>query len=219
MRALSLATLALALTVACDNGGGGTDSGPPPNDAPTPMLDAPMAMEDAPMAMADAPAALATCADYCAAIMGACTGANAQYSSMAACMGSCAAFPVGTAGQVTMNTLQCRAYHTTAAVGDPGLHCVHAGPGGGGTAFCGTNCEGFCAIAASACTGGNEQWADTAACMTDCAMFPDTEPYDTSDTGGDSLACRLYHLTVASEGMMSANTHCDHIALVSTTCN
>jgi hypothetical protein len=157
-----------------------------------------------------------TCAAYCAEIQGNCTGANSQYGDMATCMASCPSFPVGTGSDMAGNTLGCRIYHAGAADGDPGTHCVHAGPGGGGA--CGDPCDGFCAIAEDACTGANEQFADNAACMTACEGFTDDDPFDTSDTDGDNLSCRLYHLTVAATSDTMAGLHCDHIPAASDPC-
>lgn len=111
------------------------------------------------------------------------------------------------------NTLGCRTYHAGAAAGDPTTHCVHAGPGG--AAACGSNCEGFCTLALETCTGGNEQWATMAECMTECNGYDQTEPYDTSDTAGDSFACRLYHLIAAID---DPELHCPHIVEASAPC-
>lgn len=149
------------------------------------------------------------CQTYCDTIAANCTDANTQYASMEACMGACAAFDLGTAADTSGNTVGCRTYHAGAAAMDAAVHCVHAGPGGAGA--CGTNCEGFCAIAKAACTGANQQFADDAECATACAAFDDTEPYDATDAAGATLACHLYHLTVASSDAASADTHCGHI--------
>lgn len=147
------------------------------------------------------------CQDYCVAIMGNCTGDNAQYTDTNTCLESCKALPQdGMPGASTGNSIQCRTYHAgMPAKTDPAMHCVHAGPGG--ASFCGDNCEGFCAIAIATCNG---QWKDMAACMdpmTGCPAFNDMEKYDAKDASGDSLACRLYHLTVATQ---DAATHCPH---------
>ena len=82
----------------------------------------------------------------------------------------------------------------------------------GGNGQCGTNCQGFCTIAVRACPA---VYSDEAACESTCAGFSDAEAYDASDVSGDTLACRLYHLTVAT---VYAADHCPHIAAVSDTC-
>lgn len=156
-----------------------------------------------------------TCDAYCTSITANCTGGNLQYfdnmdGGMGACMAACTAFPVGTMADTSMNTLGCRTYHAGAAAMDAALHCPHAGPGGAGA--CGANCEGFCKIAMSSCSS---VYADETACMNECAMFDDTTPYNATVTTGNSLACRLYHLTAAT---LVPDPHCTHINAASPTC-
>src|ERR1035437_5528950 len=55
------------------------------------------------------------CTAYCTSIMGACTGANQQFTGMDQCVNSCKAFPVGTAADTAGHTLGCRTYHAGAA--------------------------------------------------------------------------------------------------------
>lgn len=151
-----------------------------------------------------------TCAAYCTSVQANCSGAVAQYTSEATCLAACEAFPVGTAADMAGNTLGCRTYHAGAAAAGPDVHCVHAGPGGAGA--CGANCAGFCAIALDSCPA---VYASAAACMTDCGGFTDTEPFDTADTSGDTLACRLYHLSAATT---TPDPHCGHINEASPPC-
>ena len=42
-----------------------------------------------------------------------------------------------------------------------------------------------------------------------------TEPYDAGDVAGNTFACRLYHLTVATT---LPDAHCPHIQPTSATC-
>jgi hypothetical protein len=156
------------------------------------------------------PTGALSCEDYCATIMTNCTGAVQQYGAVENCVASCAGFPPGTEADMGGNTLGCRTYHAGAAAMDPNVHCVHAGPGGANA--CGSNCEGFCAVAQTACP---DAWPDAGACMTACGGFADMEPYDASDVGGNTLACRLYHLTAAA---VDPATHCGHIVGASPTC-
>lgn len=155
----------------------------------------------------------ADCERYCTTLEANCTGVEAQYSSHATCVAACAAFPQGTIGEMSGNSLECRAYHADAAAADATTHCVHAGPGGAGV--CGGNCEGFCEIVLASCTGADEAYATLGDCTTACGAFTDTEKYDASDMTGDSLACRLYHATVATT---DPATHCGHTEPVSATC-
>lgn len=168
------------------------------------------------------------CNAYCSEVMTNCTAANAQYASMQSCLGVCAAFPVGKLGDMMGNTLGCREYHGGApAMSTPATHCTHAGITGGDEnvgdttpGVCGEGCDSFCTVAQAVCTGGNQQWADKAACMTDCKQFPNVQnpPYSTADTGTDDFGCRAYHLSVAATDAASAMTHCPHIVLMSPVC-
>lgn len=151
-----------------------------------------------------------SCDAYCATIAANCGGEVTQYGMPDFCLASCAAFPVGATTDMMGNTLGCRTYHAGAAGGDPAVHCVHAGPGGAGV--CGANCDGFCSIAMAACP---DAWPGLPECMTACAGFVDMEPYDASDVGGNSLACRLYHVTAAA---FQPDPHCMHIKADSPPC-
>ena len=150
-----------------------------------------------------------TCDDYCTVITTNCSGPVAQYGTDA-CKPTCEAFPRGTLEDMAGNTLGCRLYHAGAAATDPEMHCTHAGPGG--ASVCGDNCEGFCSIAAAACPG---TFTDDAACMAACKNYDMAESYDAGDQGGNTFACRLYHLTVATT---FPEAHCPHILPDSAPC-
>ncbi|HEX7939326.1 MAG TPA: hypothetical protein VF483_10070, partial [Gemmatimonadaceae bacterium] len=133
------------------------------------------------------------CPTYCSVIMTNCTGASAQYTDMAHCTGSCAAFTVGTStvNDMTGDTLGCRIYHAGAAGGSTAnatLHCPHAGPGGDllsaattAPGFCsgGDFCTNFCALQIKTCgttaapvtlggTAITPQYQDMATCVSVC---------------------------------------------------
>jgi hypothetical protein len=202
MRTMIAIVTALCLAPACGDGGG--DDG---DDAP--------AIDGPPGGGPDMNTAQpATCAAYCATIEANCTTANDQFSTAADCMASCATWEQGALGAQDGNSLECRAYHATAAGASPAIHCRHAGPGGDGA--CGMNCEGFCTLVLGVCTAGNEVYADLNECMTACAGFEPNPPYSAAETAGDTFACRLYHATVAST---NPGLHCDHTAEISATCN
>jgi len=175
----------------------------------------------------DGGGAAPSCTAYCTASLANCASMEPQYSDMASCLGTCAGLTPGTTGDISGNTLACRVYHTSAAASMPGMeHCLHGGPAG--YAVCGTSqCEAFCQIATHSCTGANQQWASTAACMTDCATYAGSTPdmpagapdYSTTQTSGDTFACRMYHLTVASSSAALATVHCPHVARVSSACH
>ncbi len=196
------------------------------------VADAPPVAIDAAVVV-DAPAAALDCPTYCTQIQTNCTGANAQYTSMNHCLGTCAAFTVGTSKttDTTGDTLGCRIYHGGApAAGNAALHCPHAGPGGDALtatapAFCGSGnaCAAFCAIEVKTCgttaaplAGITPQYADAADCMTKCNAFPNKDKLYSITATGDSLACRLYHVTNAASFTIGTpvpamiNNHCIH---------
>lgn len=168
----------------------------------------------------------ANCTDYCAAIDTACS-TFPQYPTAESCAEICPVFMQGDAGDTSMNTLECRAYHTGAAASMADPHCMHAGPLGGGPDAgngCGMQrCSSFCQIAIAVCDGNDVQWGTEADCMTDCMMMTDDVDYTTAETGGDTLACRMYHLSVAADAKNKADAagktlHCGHIPLDSGPC-
>ncbi|MFO0759625.1 MAG: hypothetical protein U0359_24240 [Byssovorax sp.] len=166
------------------------------------------------------------CTAYCTELLANCTEANAQFTTMETCMGTCAGYPVGTIDDKAGNTLGCRLYHGGApALGAPDMHCPHAGITGGdndptdaNAGVCGEACDSFCEVAMKVC-GGQGTYADKAACMTECKTFkPSTGDFNTGDTSGDTFGCRAYHLTAASADAASAATHCPHIVANSPVC-
>ncbi|MCY1009865.1 hypothetical protein OV079_30755 [Nannocystis pusilla] len=65
-------------------------------------------------------------------------------------------------------------------------------------------CEAYCGIYLDACTDFAE-YDNMQACLDQCGQWPVGTP---ADTAGDTLGCRLYHVTVAST--VDANEHCPH---------
>jgi hypothetical protein len=205
-------------TGTCDEGSDAADCGEPPPPCQSTnngVCDEPEGSNTCPEGsdVADCSGGGSDCDTYCAMIAASCTGQNQQYASTATCLATCAALPPGMPADLTGNSVGCRTYHATAAKMDPDTHCVHAGPSGDGV--CGDPCESFCTIVQAACTGGSAVYPTAKECMFECTMFPNSEPYDASDTAGDSLACRLYHATVASQDPV---THCPHVTEASATC-
>jgi hypothetical protein len=168
------------------------------------------------------------CAFYCGEVMANCTGANAQYPSMASCLAVCAALPVGTVDDTSGDTLGCRQHYGGApAMGAPAVNCTNAGPTGGdlnvpdgGTGVCGSGCQAFCDIVTATCTNLNQQFADTPVCLADCATYATlrSPPYSIADTVTNDFGCRMYHLTLAASSPASATTECPHIVPNSSTC-
>jgi hypothetical protein len=130
-------------------------------------------------------------------------------SDMAKCQARCKTYPEGMKSDKSGNTLGCRIYHVgVAGLGGPDsadrtTHCPHAGRSGAGV--CGTSCESFCEATNELCGSPNKQYSDKSYCLAMCALFP---PGTASDTGGNTLGCRDYHLTVAST--TDPDFHCPH---------
>lgn len=175
----------------------------------------------------NAPAA-ATCASYCATIDDGCLDGNKQYLSEADCVAECAAFEQGEIGDVSGDSLECRAYHAGVAAGgtDPNIHCVHGGPlGSGPTAMAGCTgnttadrCAAFCAVGFEICGAeDNYPYDNEDDCITECSgLFSnnstDDVDFNTGRVSGATLACRMYHLSAA---VQDKATHCGHIGTAS----
>lgn len=186
-------------------GGGGPEGGNPP-DGGAPTGGAPEG---------GGTPGPATCASYCADITANCSGANQQWPNNAGCVEACAAFTAGTPGDTSMDTLECRAYHAgVAGMTEPEVHCIHAGPLGGGIDAgdgCGTSrCTAFCRIGFEICGADAGYPFDSEDdCRTDCADYVDDVDFTTNETSGDTLACRMYHLTAALGDPVG---HCLHLS-------
>jgi hypothetical protein len=170
------------------------------------------------------------CPTYCTTITANCTGANTQYADMAHCMGTCTKFAMGTSMDMGgQNTLGCRLYHAqNAMLMDPVVHCPHAGPGGAAIsaatpapAVCGDACTSFCTLEIATCgsiaapiPGGTipPQYQDMQACLTACGGFDKSKTLvaGATNSSGNSLACRIYHITNAAISPANAATHCPH---------
>ena len=221
-------------TTGTDSGMTGNDSGMTGNDTGMTMTtndsgmtgsDTGMTGNDTGMVGNDAGMTAPTCAAYCTSVMTACTGANAQYTTMDNCMSACAnlGWAAGMTGDMAGNTLGCRSYHAGAAgmsATAATTHCAHAGPLGG--AVCGTsNCTDFCAADLHVCTGAQAAYATNDACMTACRAFTDatTASVSPTATASPTLSCRTYHLIAASASASAATTHCAHTAMTSSVCH
>ena len=67
------------------------------------------------------------------------------------------------------------------------------------------NCNAYCDESLETCRDGNAQYASFDACLDACAKFPSTG--EEGDRKGDTLQCRLYHLSVADT---DPELHCPH---------
>jgi hypothetical protein len=219
-----------------DSGGESDATMTSPTDAGTGEPDTGTAVTPDTGTVAEGGTAALSCTSYCAAVMSACTGANAQYQSTDACMNACPNFPVGMAGDTSGNTLGCRTTHAMfAASMGTNPHCWHAGPYGYGA--CGDECAGFCTLATTWCTpaggfgadAGAPPYASDSACLTACAGY---KQIDSADAGvgldggynaqgpasGNTLDCREYHLGASLAGGAMQQLHCQHPGMTSPTC-
>jgi hypothetical protein len=176
-------------------------------------------------------AGMIVCTKYCNAVMGACTGANVQYASMADCMAVCSHLPAGGPTDVDGNTVGCRTNAAATAVADTKAikdSCWAAGPLGYGT--CGNECDILCPLALEACP---TSYASLDDCHNVCSLF--THPVDQIGVPGkgaysgnfmpgatpetkDTLDCRAYHLFDLALAGTSAAAECPNISAKSTAC-
>ena len=158
-----------------------------------------------------------TCQSYCELLQSTCVGANAQFSSIDACLGLCSTFPPGSLDDTDGNTLGCRIHVLeTAKAMIESSDCAAAGPGGNGV--CGSNCESYCTSMMVVCPQTFESLGD---CTAVCAPLIECGTYAVGATtpNNPSIQCRLYHLSAASINIQSAmagtptdsqTTHCPH---------
>ncbi len=160
----------------------------------------------------------AWCDNYCHLAQTNCSDDNALYSDSAACDAACADFPAtGAAGDVDGDTVQCKIYHLGVAGSDgddsAAVHCPHGGIDGGDVCVAPVlppTCAEYCAAVQAACTDDNAQYASEDACNAYCQDWAQIPAGALSDTGGNTIGCRLYHAGVASASEDNAVVHCPH---------
>jgi hypothetical protein len=157
------------------------------------------------------------CLSYCDTVMAGCTGTNAQYASPTACLLVCEKLPAGTPGATSGNNVECRNSRAALALstGEGANYCFTAGPGGGGV--CGEDCDGYCSVMMASC----RDFATLSQCTADCSIVPNlaqspvVQTYNTSMQSGNTVQCRLFHVTAST---LDPALHCDH-ASGATPCN
>jgi hypothetical protein len=161
-----------------------------------------------------------TCNHYCDVIMQNCQGANQEYLSRDICMAMCPVFELGAISDSLTDTLGCRIWHANAAGPAPQIHCPHAGPLGG--QHCGDQCEAFCNLDTSYCTGTNSAYdGGEPTCLAACPKYMYVIALDAGDltsTAGNTLNCRIWHLESAYTSSMAAQYHCPHTSEHSDMC-
>ena len=157
------------------------------------------------------------CENYCHLAMTNCTGGAALYDDNAACMTACA--DISTDGHFSdkgHDNIQCRIYHLGVAGSDieggsDVTHCPHGAVDGGGVCVAqAPTCGDYCAGVTAACTGDNVQYGSEADCVAYCETWGQLDPGTADDTAGNTIGCRTYHASVASESADNAVIHCPH---------
>jgi hypothetical protein len=152
------------------------------------------------------------CAQYCDEVMQACTGQNASYAMRETCLGVCGQLDAGVPNEPTNdNTVACRQFQArlATATSEPKSHCRSAGPGGANE--CGTNCAAYCTLLRKSCSA---QFALLQDCERQCSALRDRGDFDiVTDYSGDTLGCRLVHLSTAT---VDPATHCSHAQILPT---
>ncbi|HEY4122927.1 MAG TPA: hypothetical protein VGM56_33915, partial [Byssovorax sp.] len=129
------------------------------------------------------------CAQYCAEVTGACSGADEQYASEPECEQICGALPM-TPG--ASNTAACRANIADALAQNPSK-CSSAGPAG--QPACGGTCDAYCYLMHFHCPA---EFSGIMDCGLQCPHFgADPASYDDSQRSGATTACHLYWATQA----------------------
>jgi hypothetical protein len=147
------------------------------------------------------------CHDYCDLVMAVCTNEQAVYSSKDFCLGVCDNLEPGDAEDTHNNTVACRQFYAQQASAEPD-NCALAGPGGGNT--CGSDCEAYCQLYENVCPD-DYKYKSTADCLNFCGALPDQNTFDVArDHGGDTIECRLVHLSSATQKPLD---HCKHAPL------
>jgi hypothetical protein len=163
----------------------------------------------------------ALCNTYCDAALGNCQDEYSVYASRDTCLGVCQklelAGKTGTSGDQSGNTIYCRLAQARSAksTGEPQSYCFAAGPGGGN--LCGSNCEGYCVLLQQTCPNDfkTAQFNDSLAyCLTTaCPSIPTLDAgFNSGQESGNSINCRLYHVSAANADDQAPGIHCPHAA-------
>lgn len=151
------------------------------------------------------------CETYCADLDSACNEDNQAtvYPDPNYCRAICPHFERGS--DTDANTFDCRARQAAIAhmfeaqPTEIAPNCFAASAGSGGK--CGTTCEAYCQLFGDICLEGE---ADPE-CMRRCTKLVDKpQSGSVAFMGGDTLQCRLAHLSAAT---VDSETHCPHAGL------
>ncbi|MFZ5891002.1 MAG: hypothetical protein ACOY0T_08125 [Myxococcota bacterium] len=152
------------------------------------------------------------CKQYCDAMMQTCVGEHQAYASREVCGAVCRHLDKGDV-EASGNTLACRSKRVlTISAGEEPTVCEVAGPGSGSP--CTTQCQAYCELLVSACPDRVRKLGlSVGECVRQCAALKPSPDFASSEdfTKGDTLGCRLYHLTAAT---LLPEPHCDHALII-----
>lgn len=110
----------------------------------------------------------------------------------------------GTAGSVAQAGAVGEGGASGATVGEGGAGVGEGGAAGAGEATQAELCDDFCAGEEIICTGELQPYESAADCLSACNGYARGTK---GDTTGNTLECRIYHLSAAQA---DAETHCQH---------
>jgi hypothetical protein len=166
---------------------------------------------------------LALCSQYCGLVSDRCQGDYKVYDYPEQCMAVCQHMDPGgpnLGASDNKNTVTCRLEKLQETEFDarPEENCPKVGPGGDG--YCGDDCDSFCSLRQQVCTGVpgqtyEDDLLDLDKCKANCRAVPKLATFDAArDQKGDSLQCRLVHVSEAAVSAQKAATHCLHTQTV-----
>jgi hypothetical protein len=170
----------------------------------------------------------ALCKRYCSRVTTSCKAQELEaYANEENCLAVCALLPPGKAdaSETSRNTVSCRAHFAEEAAThfeEAEEYCPAAAPGGGSPGMenrCGDNCQAYCQLYGEVCSDV-PNLKEQKNCMDKCRALPDRGSFGatTDFMGGDTIQCRLAHLTAAAVAKREANAdetklHCEHASL------
>ncbi len=150
------------------------------------------------------------CVEYCGNVMTNCVDEHSVYAQAKVCEAVCPHFDKGTTLESPDggNTLACRSAQAELAERESTV-CEFAGPGGGSA--CGGDCAGYCHLFSQICPKefGNQTQEK---CVEQCGALARAAEFNAAEySTGDTLDCRLIHVSAAA---VDPTTHCPHVAVV-----
>jgi hypothetical protein len=150
------------------------------------------------------------CESYCPLFAAACPNGMEPSDCVAKCAGleDTGGFDVNS--NYYDDTLQCRFVHISAATVAPAEHCPHAALPANGPCLgmdpttVVPDCDSFCHLEMTECTGDLQQYESDAQCHDVCNAL---DKGTADDVSGNTVACRKYH---SYNALLDPSTHCSH---------